>query len=168
MTYIYICIYICINIHIYIYIYIYAVSWYARHLCSIAWGVHLHSIYMHCTRSSGVVVFMASVLNWLGGLSLIYIYIYIYIYICSVVVFKASVLNWLGGLSLLCIYIYIYIYICSVVVCKASMLDWLGRSYIFFVWCSGSQGIYAWLMGGPSEGTLSASYMTCNNRVHWF
>ena len=143
------------------------------HLCSIDQGVHLPSIYMHCPRSSsgcsgmqgicaqltgedlcwialcyanifGVVVFNASVLDWPGRATWV------------VTVFKASMLDWLGGPDLAV----------GIAVSKASMLDWLGGhlSYIYMhcsrssSGCSGVQGIYVQMIGGPSAFYIYVLY----------
>ena len=67
-----------------------------------------------------------------------------YIYVCSVLVCKACMFDWLGRT---------YIFLFGVEVIKESMLNWWGDishmfiCYIFFVWCSCIQGIYAQLRG---------------------
>ena len=144
-------------------------------MCSIYWGVHLPSIYMHCPRSSsgcsgmkdfyiqmtwedlccmvlcfanvfGVVVFNSHMLDRLRGPSA-------FLYICivldlalGVVVCMASVLNWLGAICLLYICIVIDLAL-GVVVCMASVLNWLGRA----TWSVMVFNTYMldWL-GGPS------------------
>ena len=55
----------CIYIYIYIYINIYAVQWYARHLCSIDWGVCISLLYICIVLdiAGGVAVCKASVLD---------------------------------------------------------------------------------------------------------
>ena len=100
----------------------------------------------------GVGVFKASMLEWLGGQSAIGIYVLFYMYTCAtfgVMVLKAYMVNCKGVICYR--YICIVLYQCrsdkfGVVVFRASMLNWLGD--ICQVWCSGIQGIFAWLTGG--------------------
>ena len=100
-------------------------------------GVHLPSIYMHCTRSCNGCSSLQGICTQLtGGLNLA----------VGVVVCKASVLDTLGGLDLAM----------GVVVCKASMLGWLGvhlpSIYMHCTrscnGCSSMQGICTQLTGG--------------------
>ena len=113
-------------------------------LCSIALGICVLSIYiyrsvMRCAKS-GVVVFKASMVDWLGGFIchgyMDCLYIYRSAMRCAklgVVVFNASLLNWLGGPSDMVIYaLSIYREICHEM-CQ--------------VWCSSIQGIYPRLIG---------------------
>ena len=68
-------------------------------------GVHLPSIYMHCTRSSSGCSGMQGLYAWLTGGSICLLYICIVLYLAvGVVVCKASMLNWLGGPSAFYIY----------------------------------------------------------------
>ena len=64
----------------------------------------------------GVVVFKASLLNWLGDPSAFYIYVLYDILVVGVAVCKASMLNGLRGLDLAL----------DVVVWKASVVRWQG------------------------------------------
>ena len=87
---------------------------YARHLCSIDWGVYLPSIYMHCTRSSSGCSGMQGIyaqLTW-GSICLLYICAVLYLAV-GVAVCKASMLNRWGGLDLAV----------GVAVCKPSVSD---------------------------------------------
>ena len=123
------------------------------HLCSIDWGVHLPSIYMHCPRYSSGFSSMQGICAQLTGEDLCWIAL-CYANIFGVAVCKASVLNWLGRTSWLHCAMLIYLvkqysmhlcsidwgsicllYICiildlarGVAVCKASVLYWLGRA----------------------------------------
>ena len=104
-------------------------------------GVHLHSIYMHCPRSSNGCSSMQGIYAWMTGedyawMHWVYVhclYIYRSVMTCAksgVAVFKASMLDWLG-VHLPWVYaLSIYIEICHEM-CQ--------------VWCSGIQGIYAQL-----------------------
>ena len=70
-------------------------SQYARHLCSIDWGASALCLLYICIvldLALGVVVCMASVLNWLGRAT------------WSVMVFSTYVLDWLGSPSAFYIY----------------------------------------------------------------
>ena len=119
--------------------------------CSIALGICALSIYisvMRCAKS-GVAVFKASILDWLGvGVHLPWLYMHC-LYIersamrCAkfgVVVFKASIPDWLGRtyarlhwVYVHCLIIYRSVMRCAkfgVAVFKASMLDWLGGSSV--------------------------------------
>ena len=134
-------------------------QWYARHLCSIDWGIHLPSKYMHCPWFSNGCSSYARHLcsNWMGrAIWLLYICIVLDLAL-GVVVCKASMfrLTW-GSICLLYICIFLDLAV-GVVACKTSMLKWLGRSIMPSIYihcprsssaCSGMQGICAPLTRG--------------------
>ena len=65
-----------------------------RHLCSIDWGVHLPSIYMHCTISSSGCSGMQGICTQLTGGSICLLYICTVLdLVVGVVVCKASVFD---------------------------------------------------------------------------
>ena len=127
-------------------------------------GVHLPSIYMHCTRSSSGCSGMQGICAGYWSIQLTDLPVGVLVchllltggpYICivldlavGVVVCKASVLNWLG-VSICLLYICIVLDLAvGVMVCKASIFNWL---------CTGIQGIYAQLTGGSrsTSGCIS-------------
>ena len=144
-------------------------SRYARHLCLIDWGsicllylcivldlavgvvvckasmlnwlgVHLPSIYMHCTRSSSGCSSMQGICAWLTGGFICLLYICIVLDLAvGVVVCKASIFNWL----------------CTGIQGIYAKLTGGSRSK---GGCIGMQGICAWLTGGFH---LPSIYMHC-------
>ena len=179
---------------IYIYIYIYNMLHSSMQgLCARLTGEDLCPIALCYANIFGVVVFNASMLDWLGGPSAFYIYMHcpssssgcssiqgIYAWLtgedlCSIalcyanifggVVFIASMLDWLGG-SICLLYICIVLDLAvGVAVCKASVLNWPGRAYaqlhcamlIYMQWSS-MQGICAQL---TREGLCSIALCYC-------
>ena len=127
------------------------VYWYSRHLFSIDWE-DLCWIALCYANIFGVVVFNASMLDWLGGIqcsgcsSMQGIYAQLtgedlclialcYANIFGVVAFNASMFNWLGA-SICLLYICIVLDLAvGVAVCKESVLDWLGGSICLLYIC---------------------------------
>ena len=116
----------------------------------------------------GVVVCKASIFNWLcTGIQGIYAQLTGGSRSTSGCIGMQGIcLDWLVG-SICLLYICIVLDLAVVVaVCKASVLDWLGVHLpSIFMYCtrsssrcSGMQGIYAWLTGGPSAFYIYALY----------
>ena len=147
-------------------------------------GVHLPSIYMHCTKSSSgcssmqgicawltggsrssstsvVGVWYAGIYAWLTGGQGIYASIFMY---CTRSSSGCSgmqgICAWLTGGSICLLYICIVLDLAvGVVVCKASMLNWLctgiqGISHLPSIWLC----ILSWYWWGPSAFYVYALY----------
>ena len=134
------------------------------------WGVHLHSIYMHCSRSNSGCKCMQDICAQLTGEDLCWIALW-YANIFGVAVFNASMLDWTGR-SICLLYICIVLDLAvGVAVCKASMLNWQGGHLSsIYMHCPRSSSVMYWVVCKSSMlewlgDPMASIYMHCPRSI---